>query len=286
MTTHSPVTLPYERLGLPSQTDVRVVEPDAAVDYALATNDPNPLYLSGQLAPPMFVVVPGVAAMGAVTAELLSADIIAHCVEAGHDIHYAQPLVPGTELHTTASAHAIAGGRAGDRLVVRIESRTAAGELAAEQFSTITVRGLTGSRTGGGNVPDHAFPAAARRAQVGTLSVAVDADQTYRYRHASGDDMPIHIDDEFARSVGLPGIIAHGFCTMAMCSRAVLTLAADGDASRLRRLAVRFRNFVRPGTTVDTTVFEGTQPGLFHFEATSGGRTVISDGLAVIGLPG
>ena len=135
-------------------------------------------------------------------------------------------------------------------------------------------------------MPSHAFPPAARHARIGTVSVPVDADQTYRYRDASGDDMPIHIDDEFARSVGLPGMIAHGFCTMAMCSRAVLTLAADGDASRLRRLAVRFREFVRPGTTVDTTVFEGNRPGLFHFEATSDGRTVITDGLAVIGRPG
>ena len=57
----------------------------------------------------------------------------------------------------------------------------------------------------------------------------VDDDQTYRYRDASGDLMPIHVDDEFARSVGLPGIIAHGLCTMAMCSQAVVTTVAGGD---------------------------------------------------------
>jgi acyl dehydratase len=282
VTRQAPATLPHERLGSASRPDVRTIESAAAVAYALATNDPNPQYLSGQVAPPMFIVVPGIAAMGAATAELLSPDMIAHCVEARHDIHYTRPLIPKTELHTTASAHAIKNARSGDQLVMRIESRAASGDLVAEQFSTICVRGLSGSRAGGGDVPGHDFPATARRARLGAAASLVDPDQTYRYRDASGDDMPIHIDDEFARSVGLPGIIAHGFCTMAMCLRTVLGLAADGDATRLRRLAVRFHDFVRPGTTVDTTVFEGARPGWFHFEAGSDGRIVISDGLAVV----
>ena len=64
---------------------------------------------------------------------------------------------------------------------------------------------------------------------MGTFSVHVDDDQTYRYRDASGDTMPIHVDDELARSVGLPGIIAHGLCTMAMCSQSVIATVAGGD---------------------------------------------------------
>ena len=38
----------------------------------------------------------------------------------------------------------------------------------------------------------------------------IDDDQTYRYSEASGDPMPIHLDEEFAKQMGLPGIIAHG----------------------------------------------------------------------------
>ena len=41
------------------------------------------------------------------------------------------------------------------------------------------------------------------------------------YADASGDQNPIHQDDEIARSVGLPGVIAHGMYTMALAARAV-----------------------------------------------------------------
>jgi acyl dehydratase len=41
------------------------------------------------------------------------------------------------------------------------------------------------------------------------------------YAEASGDPNPIHQDDEVARSVGLPGVIAHGMYTMALAARAV-----------------------------------------------------------------
>jgi acyl dehydratase len=41
------------------------------------------------------------------------------------------------------------------------------------------------------------------------------------YADASGDHNPIHQDEEVARSVGLPGVIAHGMYTMALAARAV-----------------------------------------------------------------
>ena len=47
------------------------------------------------------------------------------------------------------------------------------------------------------------------------LKVTPDRYVTYRYAGASGDFNPIHIDEEFARSVGFPGRILHGLWTMA-----------------------------------------------------------------------
>ena len=52
--------------------------------------------------------------------------------------------------------------------------------------------------------------------------------------------MQIHLDEEFAKSVGLPGIIIHGLCTMAFTSVAVIENLAPRIPTRLRRLAVRF----------------------------------------------
>ena len=76
------------------------------------------------------------------------------------------------------------------------------------------------------------------------LRVTPDSFVTVRYAGASGDFNPIHIDEEFARSVGLPGRILHGLWTMAQVARAQ-TEAAGGPES-LRRLSVQFRGMGLP----------------------------------------
>ena len=71
------------------------------------------------------------------------------------------------------------------------------------------------------------------------LKITPDRYLTVRYAGASGDFNPIHIDEEFARSVGLPGRILHGLWTMAQVARA--QTEAAGGPDRLQRLAVQFR---------------------------------------------
>ena len=60
----------------------------------------------------------------------------------------------------------------------------------------------------------------------------------------SGDFNPIHIDDEFARAVGLPGRILHGLWTMAQVARA--QTEAAGGPEHLKRLSVQFRGMGMP----------------------------------------
>ena len=72
------------------------------------------------------------------------------------------------------------------------------------------------------------------------LRVTPDKFVTYRYAGASGDFNPIHIDEDFAKMVGLPGRILHGLWTMAQVARAAEEAAGD-DPTALRRLAVQFR---------------------------------------------
>ena len=56
-------------------------------------------------------------------------------------------------------------------------------------------------------------------AGISELRVTPDRYLTIRYAGASGDFNPIHLDEEFARSVGLPGRILHGLWTMAQVGR-------------------------------------------------------------------
>ena len=76
------------------------------------------------------------------------------------------------------------------------------------------------------------------------LRVTPDKYLTVRYAGASGDFNPIHIDEEFARAVGLPGKILHGLWTMAQAARA--QTEAGGGPESLRRLSVQFRGMGFP----------------------------------------
>ena len=84
----------------------------------------------------------------------------------------------------------------------------------------------------------------------------VTREQIQAYAEASGDRNPIHLDEEFARSVGLPGVIAHGMLGMAQLANYVIRRA--GDHRRLRRLRCRFAGMVLPG---DEITFGGRVTG-------------------------
>ncbi|HEX6332560.1 MAG TPA: MaoC/PaaZ C-terminal domain-containing protein [Actinomycetota bacterium] len=68
------------------------------------------------------------------------------------------------------------------------------------------------------------------------------------YAEASGDRNPLHLDDEVARAVGFPGIIAHGMFTT---GHLVSTLVGwAGDHASIVRVRVQFRSPVLMGDTV------------------------------------
>ncbi len=279
------MALPLDKLGTVFEERTAVIDGERAKAYAAATNDDNPAYTSGKYAPPVFGVVPTWEAMG-LAATIVPSEAVMMIVHGEQDMHFHQPLVPGLEITTRAEAYSIRVVKSGTRYAIKVVSTTPSGQPVLDQYVTMFVRGMTDGESGGPDKPDHTFPRDARSAPVGEHTVHVDEDQTFRYRDASGDMMPIHVDDAFAKSVGLPGIIAHGLCTMAMTSQAVVKLGADGDPSRVRRLAVRFAGNVFPGDDVTTTVYDaGTADGrrVYAFEATSRGDRVITHGRAEVG---
>ena len=117
--------------------------------------------------------------------------------------------------------------------------------------------------------------------EIPELRVTPDRYVTYRYAGASGDFNPIHIDDEFARSVGLPGRILHGLWTMAQVARAQTEAAGGPDA--LKRLSVQFRGMGRPEqeVVVTSTVREEAGGALtVEAEARQGDTRIVRRGRA------
>jgi acyl dehydratase len=87
--------------------------------------------------------------------------------------------------------------------------------------------------------------------QIPEVRVTPDKYLTVRYAGASGDFNPIHIDEEFARAVALPGRILHGLWTMAQVARA--QTEAAGGPEHLKRLSVQFRGMGVPEQEVLVT---------------------------------
>ena len=125
--------------------------------------------------------------------------------------------------------------------------------------------------TEGGAIPD--------------LKVTPDRYLTVRYAGASGDFNPIHIDEEFARQVGLPGRILHGLYMMAQVARA--QTEAGGGPESLKRLAVQFRGMGLPEQeiTVSGTVRE-VRDGIAVVDtvAEQGGKQIIRNAEAELSL--
>ena len=125
---------------------------------------------------------------------------------------------------------------------------------------------------------------AAEGDQIPELAVTPDRYLPVRYAGASGDFNPIHVDPEFARSVGLPGAILHGLYMMGLVARAAGDVGG-GDPRRLASLSVQFRGMGFPEQEIEVTgTVIGVADGVVELDlvATQDGREVIRNSTAMI----
>lgn len=281
-------TVEFDTSGIGLWTDEERFEVTAEriAEYAAATNDPIERHLRGEIAPPVFAVVPAFTSMAPAALSVAPVELLMKLVHGEQDFHFHRPILPGDTLLTRAKPVGFEGRENGSTVVVYVETRTDGGELVNEQWMTAFFRKVDAGHGLGESAPGHHLDEALRaQAPVAETLQHIDKDQTFRYSPASGDPMPIHLDDEIAKMSGLPGIINHGLCTMAFTSWAVLTELADGRTERLRRLAVRFAKPVLPEQDIATRFWRsGAGDGVttYAYETTVGDELVIKDGLAVV----
>jgi acyl dehydratase len=263
--------------------------------YAAATNDPIAPHVAGDYASPVFAVVPAFGAAGEAATKVIPGELLMMILHGEQDFHFHAPIRPDTTLSTRAAPIGLQQRSSGVTVVVKAETRDGDGELLVEQYMTTFVRGgqldSESERASGEGAPPHPFDEALReRSPDAEVSQTFDEDQTYRYAEASGDPMPIHLDNDLAKAMGLPGIIIHGLCTMAFTSVAVIQHACPEDPTRLSRLAVRFAKTIQPEQTITTRIWShpptpttDSGDGAYAYETTSDeGAVVIKDGLAQV----
>jgi acyl dehydratase len=110
-----------------------------------------------------------------------------------------------------------------------------------------------------------------------------------RYAGAGGDFNPVHHDDVYARSLGLPGVFAMGLLGAGYLSR---VLAAEFGASTVQKFTVRFRSQIWPGETLDLAVDDsepaeqdGVRRVLLSARNESGELKITAEALVHVGVP-
>jgi acyl dehydratase len=258
---------------------------EAMQNYARAYNDDNPAFFDskragGIVAPPMYVVVVIWASiMGVVGDPDLKVDVV-RLLHGEQDMEFILPIRPGDKITAIARVASIETRASGETLVIEINARNQAGERVNRTLFNAFIRG------GGKGGSDARVAEPARGEPIVTVAQQVDKDQTYRYKEASGDFNPIHVDENFAKMARLPGIIVHGLCTMAFTSKVIIDKLCGGDPVKLKRLRVRFTRPVLPGQVITTKVWsdgERDDRKILAFETFNPeGRAVIRGGLAEV----
>jgi acyl dehydratase len=256
-------------IGFPTAEHRYKVTADALRTYAEATDD-GP---GGAV----FAIVPAAPVVQLASRSVASDDIRVRVVHYEQDFLIRRPLEPGETVVAQARPVALLSRRNGTALVIHVATRDGDGELVNEQYVTEFFRGVAAPQSVGERAPDHTLDVDGRPT-LAEVSYPVADDQTVRYADASGDHFAIHLDDEFARSVGLPGRIVHGLCAMAFTGRAVLEAAGVDDPRAIRRLAARFSAPLFPGDTLTTSVWLVGDGAYGFVAAGADGTPVIKDG--------
>ena len=128
--------------------------------------------------------------------------------------------------------------------------------------------------------------------EIPAQSYRINRETLVRYAGAGGDFNRIHWNERFAKSVGLPDVIAHGMLTMAEAARLVTQWA--GDPGRVIEYGVRFTRpvVVADGDEGATLTVSGVvkdrheddQTVTVTLTATVGGQTVLAKARAVVRL--
>jgi acyl dehydratase len=199
-------------------------------------------------------------------------------------MRFRRPLLVGDTLETTGTVTRIEPKGRNEVYVLHLESRDTDGDLVVEQDNICISLGSAAETTDAtSQAPRAPRPVAVLDDPVAPTwfdEQELPVNITQEYARASGDFSEVHLDDEFARSLGFPGIIVHGMCLLSVAVRPVLARALGDDLTMLRGIRVRFASPVQPGESIRTeyTPVDGS----YGFTTFAGDRKVLGAGMVEV----
>src|SRR3954447_22900919 len=147
-----------DRLGQYGEPRSFEVTKERVIAYAEATNDEHPKHLSGELAPPVFAIVPVFESLMSSMADVVPSELLMTVVHGEQDFRFHQPIVPGMTLVSRAAPVGVHGARSGVQVISKAITETSSGEPVVEQYMTAFSRGAQLDAHEGEPLTQHAFP--------------------------------------------------------------------------------------------------------------------------------
>lgn len=266
------------------------------MNYAAAIEDPNPLYFDdeqagGIIAHPMFCVAVTWRTLERIWDLIEDHEFPVHLLAT--QVHYTEhlefyrPIVPGDLLTLRGEIAAILPHRSGTIVIIRSDAFATDGSPAFTEHAGTLLRGVQCRNGGQGSEALPIVPHSPdQRSVIWESVIPIEPLRPFVYDGCTGISFPIHTSRQFARQVGLPGIILQGTATLALAVRELVNREAGGDPLSLRVLSARFTGMVLPGTDIRLQLVarrarqDGT--GLHFGVLNADGRRAISDGYAFL----
>lgn len=280
------MTLNKNILGKSYSSRPFVIHQRESIFFSLATGETNPIYFDPRLRKEGIVVPPLYAAVYAhdpIAQALHDPEVGARyetIVHFSQSFEWTRPVRPGDIIYNQGTITQVNNFENGGLLEITVISRNQSGQVVVRSRWSFLDRSI--HEKGAGR------PLRAERpVSSGTLfskRIEIPSYQTFVYAEASGDHNAIHKDDAKAKTAGLPGIILHGFATMAYCQRTIVDhlCGSDRDPSKLASLSLGFLRPVFPGETfsLDVFRFQETDTSLwFGIDATRDDGTPLLQGV-------
>lgn len=236
----------------------RVHEIDARwlMAYAAALGDTEPKYLDtlregGLLSHPLFPVCYEWPLAPDLRANIPD-EIALKAVHATHDLEIHRLPRVRDRLSTTATVTAMAPRTPGAYVLTCYETVSASGEMVTTTVYGNLYLGVECDTVEVQPSPTDPQPLGSRPPGDPSWSVPVSipANLAHVYTECARIWNPIHTDRAVAVRAGLPDVILHGTATLGLAVSQILRREADGDPTRVRRIACRFGAMVRMPSTL------------------------------------
>jgi acyl dehydratase len=246
--------------------------------YADATGDAWEAYRGeGAVAPPVFAIVPAWPAVAAVLADETAGIEVGRTVHGEQRMRLHRPIRAGDLLHSVGRLASVEEKGANEVFVIALATTDGGETPVADQEVVVVSRGTAAGAGQGASAapPNQAREPAPETPQTDVeRTVELDPNITFAYAAASGDDNRIHVDDAFAKSMGLPGIIVQGLCVLSIALQPIVEEMGGPDA--IGEVAVRFARPIRPGQAFTTRVWRG--PAGYAFDGRGPDGDVLRNG--------